>query len=124
MGRVGHDLQFAEYIVPSAHELTHPVALLVFPPLTLAAFLSDRRSRDVLLREGCFNAAVMNWEQLVVPVRWVRALETLDAIVAPSAFTRDTFEKALPTVPVVGTKMAQTTERHSARSEAFWVASG
>jgi len=47
----------------------------------------------------------MNWEQMVVPGRWVGVLSGLDVIVAPSAFTRETFEQALPGVPVLSARV-------------------
>jgi glycosyltransferase involved in cell wall biosynthesis len=38
---------------------------------------------------------------MVVPADWVRVLSGLDVIVAPSDFSRDTFERVLPDVPVI-----------------------
>lgn len=105
MGRGGHDQRFLEYTVGSIDELTYPVTLLVFPPDSTVYFLRDRRNQSVLSRPDGLNAAVMNWEQMVVPHEWARVLEGLDVIVAPSAFTRNAFEGALPSVPVISTKV-------------------
>jgi glycosyltransferase involved in cell wall biosynthesis len=105
LGRGGHDDRFLEYTVGSIDELSYPVTLLVFPPDSVVHFLRDRRNQSVLSRRDGINAAVMNWEQMVVPHEWSRVLEGLDVIVAPSAFTRNTFEGALPSVPVISTKV-------------------
>ena len=105
MGRGGHDQRFAEHTVASVEGLTHPMTLLIFPPFSIVDFLRDRRNRPLLSRSDGLNAALINWEQMVVPREWVRGLASLDVIVAPSAFTRETFEKALPDVPVISTKV-------------------
>jgi glycosyltransferase involved in cell wall biosynthesis len=105
LGRGGHDRRFAEYTVGSADELPYSITLLIFPPDSIVAFLRDRRSRDLLLRKGGLNAALMNWQQMTVPAEWARALGGLDVIVAPSGFTRETFEKALPDVAVLSTRV-------------------
>lgn len=99
--RGGHDQSFARYTVASVDELFHPVTLLVFPPLSTVEFLLDPRNRGLLLHGHRLNAALINWEQMVVPADWVHVLAGLDVIVAPSAFTREAFEKAIPTVPVI-----------------------
>ena len=104
-GRTGHDLRFAEFTVGSVRELVHPVTLLIFPPISIIAFLKDPANRDLLFRRHGLNAALMNWEQMVVPATWKPILGGLDAIVAPSAFTRETFEQALPDVPVLVTRV-------------------
>ena len=101
LGRGGHDQRFADYTVSSVHDLPHPVTFLIFPPVSIVTFLKDRRNRDLLLRNDGLNAALINWEQMTVPGEWARGLGGLDVIVAPSAFTRETFEKALPNVPVL-----------------------
>jgi len=105
LGRGGHDRSFAEYTVDSVHELNHPITLLIFPPISIVSFLKDPQNRDLLVRRDGLNAALMNWEQMVVPGEWVGVLGGLDVIVAPSAFTRETFEEALPGVPVLSTKV-------------------
>lgn len=99
--RSGHDHSFASYTVASVDELLHPITLLVFPPISIVEFLTDPRNRGLLLQPGRLNAALVNWEQVVVPAGWVRVLAGLDVIVAPSAFSRDTFERALPDVPAI-----------------------
>ncbi len=104
-GRGGHDRRFAEHVVGSARELPHPVTLLIFPPISIVAFLKDPDNRELLLRDRGLNAAIMNWEQMVVPPAWAEALGGLDVVVAPSAFTREAFEKALPTIPVISTRV-------------------
>jgi glycosyltransferase involved in cell wall biosynthesis len=101
LGRGGHDRRFAEYTVSSVDELSHPVTLLIFPPDSIVTFLKDRRNRGLLFRSEGLNAALINWEQMTVPSEWTRSLQGLDVIVAPSEFTRATFEKALPDVPVL-----------------------
>lgn len=105
LGRGGHDRRFAEHTFGSVHELAHPVTLLIFPPDSIVAFLKDRRNRDLLCRSNGLNAALMNWEQMVVPSEWARVLQGLDVLVAPSEFTRETFEKVLPNVPVLSTRV-------------------
>jgi glycosyltransferase involved in cell wall biosynthesis len=105
LGRGGHDRKFAEHTVGSVHELTYPVTFLIFPPDSIVRFLKDRQNRDLLFRRGGLNAALMNWEQMVVPGEWARTLAGLDVIVAPSAFTRETFEEALPGVPILLTRV-------------------
>jgi len=104
-GRGGHDRRFAAYTVGSVHELTYPVTLLIFPPNSIVGFVKNPQHRELLLRCNGLNAALMNWEQMVVPSEWTRTLEGMDVIVAPSAFTRETFEKALPNVPVLSTRV-------------------
>jgi glycosyltransferase involved in cell wall biosynthesis len=104
-GRGGHDRRFAEYTVGSMHELVYPVTFLIFPPVSIVAFLKDRENRDLLFRKGGLNAALVNWEQIVVPNEWAWVLGGLDVIVAPSAFTRETFEEAVPNVPVLPTRV-------------------
>ncbi len=98
LGRRGHDQRFAEQTVASVDELTNPVTFLVSTPISIAEFLRDRRNRELLPRRDGLNAALLNWEQMVVPDEWARVLAGLDVIVAPSAFTRETFEEALPGV--------------------------
>src|SRR3984893_4858317 len=105
LGRGGHDRSFAEYTVDSVHDLTSPVSFLILPPNSIADFLTDRQNRSLLFRNDGLNAALMNWEQMVVPSEWVRILSGLDVIVAPSTFTRETFEGALPGVPVLLTRV-------------------
>jgi glycosyltransferase involved in cell wall biosynthesis len=105
LGRGGHDRRFAEYTVGSADELPYSITFLIFPPDSIVAFLKDRRNRDLLFRKGGLNAALMNWEQMTVPAEWARVLGGLDVIVAPSGFTRETFEKALPDVAVLSTRV-------------------
>ena len=105
LGRGGHDRRFAEYTVGSADELPYSITLLIFPPDSIVAFLKDRRNRDLLLRKGGLNAALMNWEQMTVPPEWARILGGLDVVVAPSGFTRETFEKVLPDVAVLSTRV-------------------
>ena len=100
-GRGGHDQRFARYTVASVDELLHPITFLVFPPISIVEFLLDPRNRGLLLHGNRLNAALINWEQTVVPPDWARVLAGLDVLVAPSAFTRETFEKAVPTVPVI-----------------------
>lgn len=104
-GRAGHDRRFAEYTVGSARELPYPVTLLISPPNAIAAFLRDRRNRDLLFRDDGLNAALVNWEQMVVPGDWARVMGGLDVVVAPSEFTRATFAEALPSVPVLSTRV-------------------
>ncbi len=104
-GRAGHDRRFAEYTVGSVRELPYPLTLLISPPNAIAAFLRDRRNRDLLLRDDGLNAALVNWEQMVVPSEWVRVMAGLDVVVAPSEFTRATFAEALPSVPVFSTRV-------------------
>jgi glycosyltransferase involved in cell wall biosynthesis len=101
MGRGGHDQRFAEYTVASVDELSHPLTLLIFPPISTVDFLRDRRNRQLLLRPDGLNAVLVNWEQMVVPREWAAVLAGLDVIVAPSAFTREAFEEAIPDVPVI-----------------------
>ena len=105
LGRGGHDRRFAEYTVDSVLELSHPVTFLIFPPDSIVTFLKDRQNRDLLFRSDGLNAALMNWEQMTVPSEWARILGGLDVIVAPSAFTRETFEKALLDVPVLSMRV-------------------
>ncbi len=105
MGRRGYDQKFRAYTVGSVDELSHPVTLLVLPPDSIVQFFRDPKNQGVLSRRNGLNAAVMNWEQMVVPHEWSRVLEGLDVIVAPSAFTRNTFERALPGVPAISTKV-------------------
>lgn len=105
LGRGGHDRRFAEYTVGSVHELAYPVTFLILPPISIVDFLKDPQNRDLLFRNDGLNAALMNWEQMVVPGEWARVLGGLDVIVAPSAFTRETFEEALPGVPVLLTRV-------------------
>jgi glycosyltransferase involved in cell wall biosynthesis len=105
LGRGGHDRRFAEHTVGSVHELVYPVTCLIFPPDSIVGFLKNLQNRDLLLRDAGLNAALMNWEQMVVPDEWARVLEGLDAIVAPSVFTRETFEGALANVPVLSTRV-------------------
>ena len=105
LGRGGHDRRFAEHTFGSVHELAHPVTLLIFPPDSIVAFLKDRRNRDLLCRSNGLNAALMNWEQMVVPSEWARVLQGLDVLVAPSEFTRETFEKVIRNVPVLSTRV-------------------
>ncbi len=105
LGRGGRDQSLVEYSVGSVDQLSYPVTLLVLTPHSIVYFLRDRRNQSVLLRRGGLNAAVVNWEQMVVPHEWSRVLEGLDVIVAPSAFTRNTFEGALPSVPTISTKV-------------------
>lgn len=105
MGRGAHDQRFAAHTVDSVEGLTYPVTVLIFPPISIVEFLRDRRNRHLLSRGDGLNAALINWEQMVVPREWARVLASLDVIVAPSGFTRDTFERALPDVPVISTKV-------------------
>jgi hypothetical protein len=105
MGRRGHDQKFHAYTVGSLDELGYPVTLLVLPPDSIVQFFRDPKNQGVLSKRDGLNAAVMNWEQMVVPHEWSRVLEGLDVIVAPSAFTRNTFEGALPSVPAISTKV-------------------
>jgi len=105
MGRGGHDRRFAEHTVASVAELTYPVNLLIFPPLSIVEFLKDRRNHALLTRADGLNAALVNWEQMVVPREWVDVLAGLDVIVAPSAFTRATFEQAIPDISVISAKV-------------------
>jgi glycosyltransferase involved in cell wall biosynthesis len=105
LGRGGHDRSFAEYTVESVHDLTYPVTFLILPPNSIAHFLTDPQNRNLLFRHNGLNAALVNWEQMVVPSEWVRILSGLDVIVAPSTFTRETFEAALPGVPVLLTRV-------------------
>lgn len=104
-GRGGHDRRFAEHTVGSAHELVYPVTFLIFPPVSIVAFLRNRENRELLCRTGGLNVALVNWEQIVVPSEWARILGGLDVIVAPSAFTREAFEKAVPNVPTLSAKV-------------------
>lgn len=105
MGRGAHDQRFAAHTVASVEELTYPVTVLIFPPISIVEFLRDRRNRQLLSRGDGLNAALINWEQMVVPRKWARVLGSLDVIVAPSDFTRETFERALPDLPVISTKV-------------------
>lgn len=105
LGRGQHDQRFAEHTVGSVNELPFPVTLLVFPPDSIVAFLKDPMNRTLLSRHDGLNVAFMNWEQMVVPTEWSRVLAGLDVITAPSAFTRETFEHALPHVPVLSAKV-------------------
>jgi len=105
LGRGGYDRSFAEYTVDSVHELRYPITFLILPPISIAGFLKDRQNRGLLFQSDGLNAALVTWEQMVVPTEWLRALEGLDVIVAPSAFTRETFEKALPDVPILLTRV-------------------
>jgi len=105
LGRGGHDQRFAEHTVASVDELTYPVTFLVSTPISIAEFLRDRRNRGLLSRRDGLNAALLNWEQMVVPDEWARVLAGLDVIVAPSSFTRETFEEALPGVPIISMKV-------------------
>jgi hypothetical protein len=98
LGRGGHDQRFAEHTVASVDELTYPVTFLVATPISIAEFLRDRRNRGLLSRRDGLNAALLNWEQMVVADEWAGVLTGLDVIVAPSAFTREAFEEALPGV--------------------------
>lgn len=104
-GRVGHDPRFAEQTVPSVRELPYPVTLLIFSPISAVEFARDRRNRDLLLRPDGLNAVLINWEQRVVPAEWANVLSGLDVIVAPSAFTREAFQQAIPHVPVISAKV-------------------
>jgi glycosyltransferase involved in cell wall biosynthesis len=81
------------------------VTFLILPPNSIADFLSDPQNRNLLFRHDGLNAALVNWEQMVVPSEWVRILSGLDVIVAPSTFTRETFEKALPGLPILLTRV-------------------
>jgi glycosyltransferase involved in cell wall biosynthesis len=105
MGRGGHDRSFAAHTVASVEELSHPVTLLIYPPISIVAFLQDRRNRGLLLRKGGLNSALVNWEQMVLPREWAPVLEGLDAVVAPSEFTRQTFEEGLTGVPVFSSRV-------------------
>ena len=98
LGRGGHDQRFAEHTVASVAELTYPVTFLVSTPISIAEFFRDRRNRGLLSRSDGLNAALLYWEQMVVPDEWARFLAGLNVIEAPSTFTRETFEEALPGV--------------------------
>ncbi len=104
-GRGGHDRRFVEYTVGSIHELTYPVTFLISTPVSIVAFLQNPENHDLLLRKDGLNAALVNWEQTVVPSEWARVLGGLDVIVAPSEFTREAFGEAVPNVPVLSTKV-------------------
>ena len=101
LGRGGHDHRFAAHTVRAVEELRHPVTLLVFPPLSIVDFLRDPRHRHLLLEPDGLNVGLLNWEQSVVPAEWAGVLAGLDVAIAPSHFTRGTFERALPDVPVL-----------------------
>jgi glycosyltransferase involved in cell wall biosynthesis len=105
MGRGGQDKRFAEYTVASVDGLIYPVTILIFPPISIVEFLRDGRNSHLLWRGDGLNVALINWEQMVVPREWVSVLAGLDVIVAPSAFTRETFERGLPDVPVISMKV-------------------
>jgi glycosyltransferase involved in cell wall biosynthesis len=105
LGRGGHDQRFAEYTVATVGELIYPVTLLIFPPIAIVSFLRDRRNHDLLLQGDGLNAALVNWEQILVPTEWASVLSGLDVLVAPSAFTRETFQEAIPDVPVISAKV-------------------
>ena len=132
MGRGGHDRRFAEHSVASVDELTYPLTFLLFPPTSILSFMRNPRHRGLLSRRGGLNAALVNWEHMVVPAAWVRGLSGLDVIVAPSAFTREAFERALPNVPVIPMKVPLglpagvqgNRARFGLQSRAVWFGSG
>ena len=105
MGRGGYDKSLASHMVASVDELTHPVTLLILPPISIVEFLRDRRNRRLLFRADGLNAALINWEQMVVPREWATVLAGLDVLAAPSSFTREAFQTAIPDVPVISAKV-------------------
>lgn len=105
MGRGGHDQSFAAHTVASVHDLTYSVTLLILPPISIVEFLRDRRNRGLLLRPDGLNAALINWEQMVVPREWASVLAGVDVLAAPSSFTREAFQTAIPDVPVISAKV-------------------
>jgi glycosyltransferase involved in cell wall biosynthesis len=105
LGRGGQDRRFEELTVASVDDLPYSVTLLIFPPNSTVDFLRDRRNRDLLFRPDGLNAVLINWEQRVVPPEWASVLGGLDVIVAPSGFTREVFQEAIPDVPVISTKV-------------------
>lgn len=105
LGRGGHDRRFDGLTVESVNDLQFPITLLILPPNSTVEFIRDRRNRDLLFRPDGLNAVLINWEQRVVPLEWVMVLGGLDVIVAPSGFTREVFQEAIPDVPVISTKV-------------------
>ncbi len=91
--RGGHDTRFADITVNRPGELSYPINLFLLQPSAIFAFLAAHP--EVLNAPDRLHAAIAMWELTVVPERWKRGFQSLDAVLAASDFVQGVFSANL-----------------------------
>lgn len=91
--RSGHDTRFADITVKQTSELPYPINLFLLQPSAIFAFLASHP--EVLNAPDRVHAAIAMWELTVVPERWKRGFQSLDAVLAASDFVQGVFSDNL-----------------------------
>jgi glycosyltransferase involved in cell wall biosynthesis len=91
--RGGHDTRFADFTVKKPGDLSYPINLFLLQPSAVFAFLAAHP--EVLNAPDRLHAAIAMWELTVVPERWKRGFQSLDAVLAASDFVQGVFSDNL-----------------------------
>lgn len=97
-GRSGHDHALAARLHRGPGPAPYPVNLFHMNPPELDALLRLRPA--ALPAQGRFNVCVPFWELPMLPPAWVRTLEGMDMVLAPSHFIQGALSAQLGSVPV------------------------
>ena len=84
--RSGTQHDFPGRFVSSPDGLPHDINIFVFPPETIANIHHATNGFNADWIVNKFNAAVFFWELQIIPRDWCPALQSMDAILAPTDF--------------------------------------
>ncbi|MEO7957449.1 MAG: glycosyltransferase [Fibrobacteria bacterium] len=97
--RTGRDLSLGSRFLPAGRPLPYPINLFHLNPPGIESLFRDLPG--LVETHGRFNVCVTFWELPKLPLAWIRTLETMDLILAPSRFILDSIQEVVRTTPIL-----------------------